>query len=232
MEHVKSVTRKQKTPKSKDKVPTPNYSDDTRELIKAMMDECRLTMLQRKRLNEFIERGESFPPLAKYEQPSSTSRSMKPTRSVVDPKQIQVNRKRTKLKIIEMGSYERDNVKPKPGVDKACQKLKLQNIMAFGTEMTQHSDRPSLRGKSPSRKISSIDKRDRFEELIEDINDRCQFLQDVAELGQAEKYKFIMESEIAAKLAAMNVIDPTRCEEFKKQLKLPCTLRVSVKNKS
>jgi len=67
--------------------------------------------------------------------------------------------------------------------------------------------------------------------VVEDVRDRCQFLQDVAELGQAEKYKSIMENEISAKIAAMKAIDPVRCEEFRQQIKLPCTLKVSIKNK-
>jgi Uncharacterised protein family (UPF0193) len=57
--------------------------------------------------------------------------------------------------------------------------------------------------------------------VMEDIRDRCQFLQDVAELGQAEKYKTIMENEIAAKLAVMKAIDPVRCDEFRHQISLP-----------
>ncbi|XP_059474841.1 UPF0193 protein EVG1 homolog [Neocloeon triangulifer] len=214
---------------------TQQYSDETLELLKGMMEECRLSMLQRKRLQQFVDRGEPLPALTKSDLNSTTmnktSRSIKNTAVTDGVKQVRIGRKRTKTIIATMGAYERENCKPKPGVDKDVQKLKLQNIMAFGIEMTQYSDRPD-RGKGPVRRVPSLERKDRFDELIEDIHDRCQFLQDVAELGKADQYKSVMESEIAAKLSAMKAIDPLRCEEFKRQLKLPCTFRVSVKNKA
>lgn len=67
---------------------------------------------------------------------------------------------------------------------------------------------------------------------MEDVRDRCQFLQDVAELGQADKYKTIMENEIASKLSSMKSIDPVRCDEFRHQMNIPCIIGLPLKRSS
>jgi len=77
-----------------------------------MMEECRLSMLQRKRLQGFMNNGESLPVISKNEQKQVTNRSSK---SMFDVKQMTIGRKRTKLEITNMGAYEKEKVKPKPG---------------------------------------------------------------------------------------------------------------------
>jgi hypothetical protein len=139
-------------------------------------------------------------------------------------------------------------------VNKDVEKTKLQNLMAFGTELApQPEDQSYQIPNNISRRKASDDQISRFEEretifaafsifcyityfyaftVMEDVRDRCQFLQDVAELGQAEKYKTIMENEIAAKLAIMKAIDPVQCDEFRHQINLPLNMRLPLKKTS
>jgi len=49
-------------------------------------------------------------------------------------------------------------------VNKDLEKLKLQNLMAFGTEMVQHSERQSNKYFGDSKRRPSAEIRDRFEE--------------------------------------------------------------------
>jgi hypothetical protein len=79
-----------------------------------MMEECRLSMLQRKRLQGFINNGQSLPVISKHEQKQVTNR---PSKSLFDVKQMTIGRKRTKLEITNMGAYEKEKVIPKPGGD-------------------------------------------------------------------------------------------------------------------
>jgi len=79
--------------------------------FEVMMEECRLSMLQRKRLQDFVDKGEPLPLLTKTEH-KQTHRTAK---SLFDVKQIRIGRKRTKLEITNMGAYEMEKVKPKPG---------------------------------------------------------------------------------------------------------------------
>jgi Uncharacterised protein family (UPF0193) len=80
-------------------------------LLQVMMEECRLSMLQRKRLQGYINNGESLPVISKHEQ--KTNRL--PSKTLFDVKQVVIGRKRTKLEITNMGAYEKEKVKPKPG---------------------------------------------------------------------------------------------------------------------
>lgn len=77
-----------------------------------MMEECRLSMLQRKRLQGYVNNGESLPVISKEEPKHATNR---PSKSLFDVKQIIIGRKRTKLEITNMGAYEKEKVKPRPG---------------------------------------------------------------------------------------------------------------------
>lgn len=69
-------------------------------------------MLQRKRLQGYVNSGESLPAISKHEQKVN-----RPSKSLFDVKQITIGRKRTKLEITNMGAYEKEKVKPKPGGD-------------------------------------------------------------------------------------------------------------------
>lgn len=138
-------------------------------------------------------------------------------------------------------------------MNKDVEKTKLQNLMAFGTEFAPHTDDQSNQiPNNLSRRKASDDQISRFDEcekiqlhaqgsfankvyaftVMEDVRDRCQFLQDVAELGQADKYKTIMENEIASKLAFMKVIDPVRCDAFRHQINLPFIVGLPLKKTS
>jgi hypothetical protein len=48
--------------------------------------------------------------------------------------------------------------------------------------------------------------------VVDEVRDRYQFLADVAELGQEQRYLSHIESEIASKLRAMHALDPRRTE--------------------
>ena len=54
--------------------------------------------------------------------------------------------------------------------------------------------------------------------VVQEVNERVQFLKDMEALGQAHKYYPIIRQEIAAKVREMERIDKERCRELEREM--------------
>lgn len=54
--------------------------------------------------------------------------------------------------------------------------------------------------------------------VVQEVDERVQFLKDMEVLGQAHKYYPIIRQEIAAKVREMERIDKERCKELEKNI--------------
>ncbi|XP_067005620.1 UPF0193 protein EVG1 homolog [Anabrus simplex] len=189
----------------------PEYSKETQELLKVLMEESKLTILQRKVLQSSIKNGESLPLF-----PSENVKNL--------PQSAESNlagctitssfKKRTKEDIIRSGAYEREKfIPPLPIVDKTKEKIKLQSLMAYGKVLPPT---PCIRGqRRPQKPMEQVNDSDRFEELVGEVRERIEFLLDMRNLGQEKKYRPIIQQEIAAKVRQMEAIDKERCAQLK-----------------
>jgi hypothetical protein len=50
--------------------------------------------------------------------------------------------------------------------------------------------------------------------VIEEVQDRLEFLLEMKELGYEKKYRPIIEQQVAAKVREMKAIDPQRCQDL------------------
>uniref|UniRef100_A0A3Q2E182 Si:dkey-43k4.3 n=1 Tax=Cyprinodon variegatus TaxID=28743 RepID=A0A3Q2E182_CYPVA len=91
-------------------------------------------------------------------------------------------------------SYEREKFHPGPVRDLEKEKRRLQNIMATGTEEPETGSPGKLPGDS---KQEESEETDRFQEVLNEIEERRQFLADMAALGQDHQYSSIINAEIS-----------------------------------
>ncbi|OXB60865.1 hypothetical protein ASZ78_014417 [Callipepla squamata] len=127
------------------------YSAETREVLRALMEESKLTNFQRRCLMDCLR-----------------------------------------------GDLERE-------------KERLQNILATGKDVVQHRVKQML----VQTKEEETPELDRFEELLNEVQERREFLAEMEALGQGKKYQRIIFSEISQKMREMEIIDKKRSEEVK-----------------
>ncbi|XP_068257852.1 LOW QUALITY PROTEIN: UPF0193 protein EVG1 [Nyctibius grandis] len=91
------------------------------------------------------------------------------------------------------------------------EKQRLQNIFATGKDVVEHNVKRTL----VETKEEEIPEPDRFEELVNEIRERREFLAEMEALGQGKKYQSIVLTEISQKMREMEIIDKKRSEEIR-----------------
>lgn len=108
-------------------------------------------------------------------------------------------------------AYTREKFKPRARRDLEKEKQRLQNILATGKDVVEHKVK-QVQGQT---KEEEIPEPDRFEELVNEIQERREFLAEMEALGQGKKYQTIVLTEISQKMREMEIIDKKRSEEMK-----------------
>ncbi|NWX33941.1 EVG1 protein, partial [Notiomystis cincta] len=121
-------------------------------------------------------------------------------------------------------AYTREKFKPEPTRDLEKEKRRLQNILATGKDEVEHEVEQVLAQK----REEEVAEPDRFEELMNEIQERKEFLEEMEALGQGRKYQGIILTEISQKLHEMEIIDKKRSEEMRNIM----TKAFPVENKS
>ncbi|XP_067213149.1 UPF0193 protein EVG1 homolog [Linepithema humile] len=193
--------------------PRAKYSEETRNLIKLLMEESKLTMLQRKTIQEAVDKGESLP--------SSIDRTKKDTDNAEDNrvKMPSAWRRRSQDTIISSGAYEREQYRrtaPLPNKEK--QKRHLACMMAYGKDMPETPHGPKILHKS-RREPQMPNNVDPLNELIQGIRERMDFLHDMENLGLGKKYRPIMQQEIAQKIRLIESLDKQMSDEVRKEIR-------------
>ncbi|XP_010161380.1 UPF0193 protein EVG1, partial [Antrostomus carolinensis] len=115
-------------------------------------------------------------------------------------------------KVCQAGdAYTREKFKPQPRRDLEKEKQRLQNILATGKDVVEHNVKQMV----VQRKEEEVPKPDRFEELVNEVQERREFLAEMEALGQGKKYERIILTEISQKMREMEIIDKKRSEEMR-----------------
>ncbi|XP_063165124.1 UPF0193 protein EVG1 [Candoia aspera] len=193
-------------------VPTvKEYSQETQELLKVMMQESKLTCFQQRHLVNCMKRGDALP-IHCYPTSSREPEFPKP----VPPKVFLTTSPygRPHLRPAEIcragNAYIREKFKPQATRDLEKEKERLQNILATGKDKVE--------GKTQKKSVKVeeiVPEVDRFDELVNEIQDRQNFLSEMEALGQSKVYQGIIHTEISQKLREMEVIDKERTAELK-----------------
>ncbi|NXC15415.1 EVG1 protein, partial [Corythaeola cristata] len=115
-------------------------------------------------------------------------------------------------KVCQAGdAYTREKFRPQARRDLEKEKQRLQNILAMGKDVVEHKVKQTL----VQTKVEEIPEPDRFEELVNEVQERREFLAEMEALGQGKKYRSIILTEISQKMHEMEIIDKKRSEEMR-----------------
>eukprot|EP00003_Mantamonas_plastica_P004517 TRINITY_DN1357_c0_g1_i11.p1 TRINITY_DN1357_c0_g1~~TRINITY_DN1357_c0_g1_i11.p1 ORF type:complete len:247 (-),score=89.55 TRINITY_DN1357_c0_g1_i11:137-877(-) len=193
-------------------------STDTQKLLNSMISKnSKLSNKAKKELLSMANEGGTLPKNTQQLRSSSLS-STKTTKKKKKKKTPQLGRgKKTVTQIQNSGAFEIEVVKPKAGVDREAEKAKLAKLMEFESkEALEEQER--LQKEKQERlermKENVMSKYDgksadqiRFDELVQEVEERKQFLADMEALGQKQKYENIIKGEIAEKVREMKDLD-------------------------
>ncbi|XP_043969584.1 UPF0193 protein EVG1 [Gambusia affinis] len=165
----------------------PRYNKEAEELRILRKQEAELTN---------IKRNESFRPVkSSASEKSTASKSAyrgEPRRTL-----------RRNAEACRAGrSYEREMFQPVPFRDMEDEKKKLQNFMATG----RYEDPAMLIKRVECHKPEESQKPDPIEEVLNEIEERKQFIEDMEALGQNE-HSFVVKSEISQKLHELKALE-------------------------
>uniref|UniRef100_UPI0037E714E7 UPF0193 protein EVG1 n=1 Tax=Semicossyphus pulcher TaxID=241346 RepID=UPI0037E714E7 len=178
------------------------YSKETQDMLRLMMQESRLNNLQRKKINECLQNGVALPLTS---DPTSSASPPRPKTCRSVPKCFPGKPRRRSAESCRSGnSYTREKFRPGPTRDLEKEKRKLQNILATG----QEEPKAELLQKVPA--CQNPEERDQYQEVLHEIEERKQFLADMVSLGQEKQYINIINTEISQRIRELEVLDKAR----------------------
>jgi len=182
------------------------YSKETADLLKNMMQESKLTNYQQRVIKDSMKSGATLPTRI-------NPHHSKDGPSFVKKKSKKVVQKPTGVKSLQTIELEiaNDTSEPyKPPVSTYdCQKEKerLNAILVYGTDKPLPKPKPATVIVKPPK--------DRFIEIQEEIEERREFMEEMESLGQAEEHRQRIETEISQYIREMEIIDRKRNEELR-----------------
>ncbi|XP_061625722.1 UPF0193 protein EVG1 isoform X2 [Phyllopteryx taeniolatus] len=169
-----------------------------------MMQEFTLSNLQKKQINDCLNNGSALPLTA---EPSSSASSPQPKTSQRSQKPPPGRPQRRSALCCRSGnSYVRQKFCPAPTRDLGeKEKRRLQNILATGHE--QSPEDAASQNVAANLKPQVTEEIDRYQEVLDEIEERSQFLSYMASLGQDKQYIHTINTEISQKIRELEMLD-------------------------
>ncbi|MBN3311245.1 EVG1 protein, partial [Amia calva] len=104
------------------------------------------------------------------------------------------------------GGYERERFRPCATRDLEKEKRRLQNLLATGCEEPPPPPLPAP--------PAPPTERDRFQEVLDEIEERRSFLEEMTSLGRGKEYQPIISTEISQKIRELEMIDKVRSSKL------------------
>ncbi|XP_028280582.1 UPF0193 protein EVG1 [Parambassis ranga] len=173
-------------------------SKEAQDMMRIIKQESRLTSLQRRHSNKPHKNGSIVHMTCESAPPSASEESVQ-KRPVCHPQ------KRSAESCRAGDSYTREKFHPGLTRDLEKEKRRLQSIMATGEE-----PRTAMSKKAPARQNPDVSEEpDRYQEVLDEIEERRQFLADMASLGQEKQYADMINTEISQKIRELELLDKT-----------------------
>ncbi|XP_055909941.1 UPF0193 protein EVG1 homolog isoform X2 [Eupeodes corollae] len=178
-----------------------------------LMEESKLSMQIRKQINYHLRNGDPLP--ARPPPIKTTPKNMDDnTRALYIIQKARAAKKKSLNSILASGAYEMPRYRPNPDgkMPSNKAKLKLQEVMSG----IRHSE-VCLKPKKRPEQIEedSYDPEDLINELLDQINERADWLAEMEELGEGKKYRDDIKSQIADRLRKIKMLE--KQIELKKQ---------------
>ncbi|XP_068607053.1 UPF0193 protein EVG1 [Brachionichthys hirsutus] len=179
------------------------YSKETQDTLKVMMQELRINNTQRRQIDECLRNGAALP-LTLNSVPSASCSKAKTSKSV--QRRLEWRPQIRSADACRSGnSYVRERFCPGPTRDLEKEKRRLQNILEMGKEEPEALSSKNV----PPCHNPEVVESDRYEEVLNEIKDRRQFLADMSALGQEKKYINIINAEISQKVCELKLLKKT-----------------------
>uniref|UniRef100_A0A1B6C4A7 Uncharacterized protein n=1 Tax=Clastoptera arizonana TaxID=38151 RepID=A0A1B6C4A7_9HEMI len=186
------------------------YSKETHTLLSRLIEESKLSIKQRKALLDNIKKGDG---LICSDTTTNGRKFLKKKETLVPPSS---SKKRSLDLILKSGAYERETFSSQHNrEDRTKEICRLQNLMAYGTDIMSHGDfnyKQKIDLKEKYKDFTSED--EIFQYLLEDVKDRVDFLKEMEALGEEKTYRLIIEQEVASKMRQMLKINPVKFKEL------------------
>eukprot|EP00761_Pharyngomonas_kirbyi_P009687 gb/GECH01009705.1/.p1 GENE.gb/GECH01009705.1/~~gb/GECH01009705.1/.p1 ORF type:complete len:201 (+),score=74.21 gb/GECH01009705.1/:1-603(+) len=177
---------------------------NTQKLLEQMMSESGLSISQKNKIRESVSETGSLPDSDQTQKNYVTDMNIierENQRDNLFKSHSNGNRgKKQKQHILRDTPYERDSFEPMPSfynVEK--EKSHLQH--KYEKEGAPEAPKPIPKSKPPN---------DRFEELVEEVEDRKQWLDQMKALGEGKKWEPIIRAQITELVQEMKKIDKER----------------------
>ncbi|CAH1154489.1 unnamed protein product [Phaedon cochleariae] len=172
-----------------------SYNPETKKFLQLLMDESKLTMMQRNKINYNLRNGEPLPGTIKHHHQNThmPEITLRPNSS----------KRRSRESIINSGAYQVEKfLSNVPVMDREKEKEKLQNRMAFNKDV-KVSEARFFRKQASKEDSEEVN---RFDELVREIKEREDWLKEMEEMGRGNQYKQIIEQQIQEKVREMNML--------------------------
>ncbi|GIY49924.1 uncharacterized protein CEXT_283651 [Caerostris extrusa] len=183
-------------------------SDNCRNILISLMAEMNVNSKFQNEILYFADNKKTLPYI-----PKTAIKSKKETPALVKslPKLPTKPLQRMKSKIVESGSYEVEAYRPNPSKTRPSkEKERLQNLMAFGKEFEEINQER----KEEDVSLLQIDPSDLFNEILNEIKERRDFLEEMNQLGLGKKYLCEIQCQISVRLKELEKLDKERAEKI------------------
>ncbi|XP_075230411.1 UPF0193 protein EVG1 homolog [Lycorma delicatula] len=181
------------------------YSKETQKLVKQLLDESKLSIVQKAAIGKLVKNGDPLPDMV--------IRSDRKVKNIPLKQKLKSFVKRSQFSIIQSGAYEREKYKPVNNkAPSNLEKARLQSLMAYGIDIPINND-DVVRTKKCLDENEEMTTQEIYDGLVSEIEERAQFLEDMKELGEGKKYNLIIKNEIAQKLQQLEMLDRDRFKQ-------------------
>ncbi|CAH8594424.1 unnamed protein product [Schistosoma bovis] len=211
-----------------------NYSEETKKVLNDLVNESKISNFYRRSISDSVKNGESLS--TNFENRSKIGRNLLSEQKKKSIKRARRPQRRTRSLIELSGAYDPVPYNPSPITINtgAAEKLRLAHLMTYGEEPTWKSLQndqikdgrleylgrrilkyPKTDGDNDDYNNKQIEtNKDRFEELIDEINERSEFLTQMRKLGRLKEYQTTVETEISQLIREMEQIDLKRINQM------------------
>ncbi|CAL8081953.1 unnamed protein product [Calicophoron daubneyi] len=204
------------------------YSKETKDLLKNLMNESRVSNTYRQTINRKLSEGESLDRCVLKDDTPRKGRELKKTKPV---RRSLCCGLRTKSMIDALKKNDDPPYRPSPvpPTAGAPEKERLAYLMAYGRLPDKKHNtlnesennrvgylRRKLDGERKTGEEESDEQGDRFDELIKEVKERRSFLENMEAMGKEKSCKQIIETEISQLVREMEEIDKKRSAELEK----------------
>ncbi|KAJ6635521.1 UPF0193 protein EVG1 like [Pseudolycoriella hygida] len=191
-----------------------SYSKSTHDLVKLLMDEQKMTILQRDKLKYFLRNGDPLP-VPKLSPPKLTAQQQYENQLAAQIiMRARSARKRTLEEIKASGAFQQEKVKSIKHLREPCniQKLRLQEFMS-GLKHHPELDSVKIKHSHKLKAKNSYVEYDPLKTLMQEIYERADWLSEMEELGEAKPHRQIIQSQIAERLRMIRELEKKKSNE-------------------